>query len=553
MRAVWIGAILIAAQPATAAVEVRGERFHVVGETDAATAVLAASHLEATADRLAGAGFHLRRPDLPVTVLIFSDQQQLPRFQIRSHGRAFAATAEDRHLIAIAWNAPGSPWLALAHEYAHLASDDRTMPTWFREGLAEYLSLQRDSEGAPIAPANAIDALSLKPWLGIGDLLDAQDGSVVHRHELFYAQSWLVVSWLATQPGAVPRRLESRQIFNQLALAGPAAVEVQLRAYAASLASQGPRPEESPRPLPELQARELDEREWQAWQLELLRGMKGNAAAEADLLALESSQPQSPVVQAALGALAIERGRFDEAEDRLRAASDDPAASALTRHRYALLLLRPTRDAPGPRAERAIAHAQRALELVPGKPEFLRTLAQANAVAGYWSRAAEVLLDLQAKQGWDAIAAEDFRELLRRRGQYLRAVDSPRIGPPAPPPAAPSHLGPSAPPALPEFVEAPLAPLRQPHDWPWPPPDTLIYGGRIAGVVCSSGEKRIVMDNPLFRVEFVESPKQPVKLHRPPLKWKTIPCGARGWQVNIAYVPYKRKGAPTGEARAILF
>jgi hypothetical protein len=305
--------------------------------------------------------------------------------------------------------------------------------------------------------------------------------------------------------------------------------------------------------LPELQARELDEREWQAWQLELLRGMKGNAAAEADLLALESSQPQSPVVQAALGALAIERGRFDEAEDRLRAASDDPAASALTRHRYALLLLRPTRDAPGPRAERAIAHAQRALELVPGKPEFLRTLAQANAVAGYWSRAAEVLLDLQAKQGWDAIAAEDFRELLRRRGQYLRAVDSPRIGPPAPPPAAPSHLGPSAPPALPEFVEAPLAPLRQPHDWPWPPPDTLIYGGRIAGVVCSSGEKRIVMDNPLFRVEFVESPKQPVKLHRPPLKWKTIPCGARGWQVNIAYVPYKRKGAPTGEARAILF
>jgi hypothetical protein len=61
------------------------------------------------------------------------------------------------------------------------------------------------------------------------------------------------------------------------------------------------------------------------------------------------------------------------------------------------------------------------------------------------------------------------------------------------------------------------------------------------------------MDNPWFRVEFVESPKQPVKLHRPPLKWKTIPCGARGWQVNIAYIPYRGKGAPTGEARAILF
>jgi hypothetical protein len=95
--------------------------------------------------------------------------------------------------------------------------------------------------------------------------------------------------------------------------------------------------------------------------------------------------------------------------------------------------------------------------------------------------------------------------------------------------------------------------LRQPHDWPWPPPDTLIYAGRIAGVVCSAGQKRIVMDNPWFRIEFVESPKQPAKLHRPPLKWKTLPCGTRGWQVNIAYIPHRGKGGLTGEARAILF
>ena len=542
----------MAAQPAAAAVEVRSERFHVIGETDVATAVLAASQLEAAADRLAGVGFHLRRPDLPVTVLIFANQEQLLRFQARSHARAFAATAEDSHFIAVAWNVPGSPWLALAHEYAHLAADDGTTPPWFREGLAEYLSLLRDTEGAPIAPTNAIDALRSKPWLGIADLLDAQDGSAVHGHELFYAQSWLAVSWLASQPGAIPRRLEPRQIYDQFALGGSAAVEVRLRGYLAGLATQEPQPEESPRSAPELKPRELDAREWQAWQLELLRGIKGNSAAEPELLASESSQPQSPLVQAALGALAIERGRFDEAEDRLQAASVDAGASALTHHRYALMLLRPTGDAPGPRAQTAIVHALRTLELVPDKPEFLRTLAQANIVAGHWSRAAQVLLDLQAKQGWDAIAAEDFQELLRRRGQHLRAVGAPRIMPPAPPSAS-SHGGPSAPPALPAFVEAPLAPLRQPHDWPWPPPDTLIYGGRIAGVDCSSGQKRIIMDNPLFRVEFVESPKQPVKLHRPPLKWKTISCGTRGWQVNIAYIPYRGNGAPTGEARAILF
>ncbi len=553
MRAVWIGAILIAALPAMAAVEVRSKRFHVVGETDATTAVLAASHLEATADRLAGAGFHLRHPDLPVTVLIFSGQQQLLRFQTRSHATAFAATAEDRQFIAVAGDFVGSLWLVLAHEYAHLAADDRSMRPWFREGLAEYLSLQRDSATAPIAPTNAIEALHSKPWLEIGEMLNSQDGSAAHGHELFYAQSWLAVSWLAAQPGVVLRRLEPRQIYDQLALGGPAAVEVVLRAHLASLGAQRAQPKELPRPLPELSAREIDEPEWQAWQLELLRGMKGNAAAETDLLAFASRHPGEPLVQAALGALAIERGRFDEAEDRLRAAADDASASALTRHRYALMLLRPSADAPGPRAEKAIRQEEQALILVPGKPEFLRTLAQANAVAGHWSRAAEVLLDLQAKRGWDAVAAEDFRELLRRRGQYVRAIDAPQIEPPPMLHASSSPIGWDGPPALPKFVEAPPAPLRQPRDWPWPPPDTLIYGGRIAGVVCSAGEKRIVMDNPLFRIEFIESPKEPVKLHRPPLKWKSIPCGARGWQVNIAYVPYNGEGAATGEARAILF
>lgn len=543
----------MAAQPAAAAVELRSARFRVAGEADAATIAQAAAHLEATADRLAALGFHLRRPDLPVTVLIFSAQEQLARFQARAHARAFAATAEDSHFIAIAWNAPGSPWLALAHEYAHLASDDGQMPPWFREGLADYLSLVRDAGTVPVTPTNVIDALRSKPWLGMRDLLDAQDGSAPYSHELFYAQSWLAVSWLASQPGAVPRRLESRQVYDLLALGGSVAAEIQLRAHMARLALEVPVPETLPQLRTDLAPQKLTDDEWQAWQLELLRGMKGNPAAEAELLAFESSRPQSPLIQAALGALAIERGRFDEAEDRLRKASADAEASALTRHRYTLMLLRPTAEAPGPRAQTAIGQARRALEIVPDKPEFLRTLAQANIVAGQWSRAAQVLLDLQSKEGWDTVAAEDFRELLRRRGQHMRAVASPRIGPPAPPAEASSHIGPPVPPALPEFVKTPLAPLRDPHDWPWPPPDTLIYAGRIAGVDCSSGQKRIIMHSPFFRVEFVESRKQPAKLHRPPLKWKTLPCGARGYVVNIAYIPYRGKGKPTGEARAILF
>jgi len=540
VRLAWIVAILMAAQPLAAAVEVRSERFRVIANTDSATAVQAASHLEATADQLAKLGFHLRRPDLPVTVLLYNSQDQLAPFQSRTQTRAFAATAEDSHFIAIAWDALGSPWLALAHEYAHLASDKATMPPWFREGLADHLSLQREAGAAPISSTNSINGLRSKPWLGIRDMLDARDGSTAYDHQLFHAQSWLAVSWLASQPDAIPRRLEFRPIYDQLAIEGSAAVEVQLRVYMARLALEEPVREALPETLRGLKPRDLDEYEWQAWELELLRGMKGNSAAEPELLALESLQPQLPLVQAALGALAIERGRFDEAEDRLRAASADDQASALTHQRYALMLLRPTGEAPAPRAETAIRHGLRALKMAPGTPEFLRTLAQASIVAGHWSRAAQVLLDLQAKQGWDATAREDFRELLRSRGQRLREVDSPRIRPLAPPP-------------VPEFAKARLAPLRQPHDYPWPPPDTQIYSGRIASVNCSSGQKLIVMQNPLFRIEFVELAKQPAKLHRPPLKRKVIPCGTRGWNVSIAYIPYRGRGSLAGEARAILF
>lgn len=528
------------AQPAAAAVEVRSERFRVVAEANVDAAIQAASHLEATADRLARSGLYLRRPDLPVTVLIFAGQEQLARFQDRSHARAFAATAEDSHFIAIAWDAPGSPWLALAHEYAHLASDDGTLPPWFREGLADYLSLGRDNELNAVTATNSIAALRSRPWLGIRDLLDAQDGSAAYGHELFYAQSWLAVSWLASQPDAASPRLEPQRLYDLLALQGSAAVEIQLRAHMARLALQEPQVEALPEPLLGLKTRELDQLVWQAWELELLRGMRGNFAAEAELLQLEANRPQLPQVQAALGALAIERGRFDEAEARLQVASADADASAHTHQRYALMLLRPSAGEPAPRAEAAIAHALQALALVPDKPAFLRTLAQASIVAGHWNRAAQVLLNLQAKQGWEATAGEDFHELLRSRWQRLRAVDAPRIGPLAP------HTAPA-------FAKARLAPLREPHDYAWPPPDTRIFIGRIARVDCSTSQKRIVMEHPLFRVEFVESPKQPAKLHHPPLKWKTIPCDTYGWNVNIAYVPYRGKGALTGEARAILF
>lgn len=529
---------LLLVQLASAAVEVRSERFHVVTDLDNSIALRAASYLEETAARLDNLGFHLKRPELPVSVFIFEREADLVRFRGQSRARAFAATSEDRLFIVLAWNAAGSPWLALAHEYAHLATDDGQLP-WFREGLADFLSLQREPGVPPISPANLITGLISKAWLPFADLLDAQDGSVAQKHELFYAQSWLTVSWLAAQQDAPISQLDPQILLNKLATEGSAAVEFQLRAHAMQLRLQPQILVPAITVRSGLSSKVLSEEDWQAWRLELFRCMFGNMLAEPSLLSFEAAHPQSPLVQAALGALAIERGRYDEAEGYLRIAAEDPHASALTHYRYALMLLRPRPDR-GDRAQMAIRHAQQALRIVPRRPEFLRTLGHAFVAAGEWSQAAQILVHLLSQSEWRETAEGDFAELERSRWQRMHQT------------SAPISLA-TTQRFLPAFAYSEIAALREPHNYPWPPPDTQIMIGKIARVDCSSGEKLIIMQHPLFLIQFIELPKQPAKLHRPPLKWKTIPCGAYGWNVNIAYVPYSNRGPLKGEVRAILF
>ncbi len=258
------------------------------------------------------------------------------------------------------------------------------------------------------------------------------------------------------------------------------------------------------------------------------------------MMELEAERPEGALVQAALGALALERGRLQEAEEHLSKAVRNPRATALTHHRYALMLLNPSDTDPRERAELSADHAARAASLAPSEPQFARTLAHANIAAGKWEEAADALRGLLREPEWSETAARDFAELERNRWQQIWQTSRPVV-------AAASPDTDFA------FSHAPLEPLREPHDYPWPPPDTQIMVGRIDYVDCSSGEKIIRMYHPLFDIRFVEKSNQPAKLHHPPLKWETLPCGTKGWSVNIAYKPYRGRGSLRGEARAILF
>lgn len=531
---------LIFAQLSTAAVEVRSGRFAVIADTGPAFATQVASHLETTADRLAELGFAVSRRELPITVFVFDTTAEFEQYQSNSSGRAFAVTTNDRLIIALDSSAPGDPWIALAHEYGHLVTDDRTLMPWFREGMAEFLALQLPYGNPPISTPAVIAALLSRPWLSSADWLGASDQSADVRHELFYAQSWLAISWLASTQKTPLRQLEPAHLEEQISTYGLDAVLLQLRAHAAQLALEPEVASVTPLIRSDFATRSLSELEHVAWRAELHRSVHGNSASEALLLTLASNEAPPPLVHAGLAALAIERGQLASAEGHLRTAVTDPNATALTRHRYALMLLRPSGDAPDARARLAARHTTQALDQVPEHPEFVRTLAQALVVAGEWDTAVASLSQLRSTPGWAQAASDDFRELVRRRWQRMYQVDAPRI------PVEPWVSDTT-------FAQAPLAPLRPRHDYPWPPPGTSIMAGRIAGVTCSDNQKLIVMKNALFQIHFVEPSNQPAKLHHPPLKWKTIPCGTSGWLVNIAYIPYRGRGALKGEVRAILF
>jgi hypothetical protein len=88
----------------------------------------------------------------------------------------------------------------------------------------------------------------------------------------------------------------------------------------------------------------------------------------------------------------------------------------------------------------------------------------------------------------------------------------------------------------------------------WPPPGASIMAGRIDYVDCRGPEKIIIMHHPLLNFRFRERKGKPAKLfHSPQKNWTEIPCGAKGWNVNIAYYESRNQPDVTGDAVAILF
>jgi hypothetical protein len=292
------------------------------------------------------------------------------------------------------------------------------------------------------------------------------------------------------------------------------------------------------------------------WQAEFHRELNHGEQAQSTLEGLERDYPERPEPSESLGALAMARGQYDVAEEKLRAAIRKGSPKPSTHHRYSLMLLRPlegpagaeTSDATAERAATAISHARLARKANPSEPRYLLGEAQALLVAGLWDSAARLLAMLEAFPGWNEKADVEFAELLRRRQQALRSVAAPDVlgGAGAAHQAAWLDFSPPK-------VSKPNPTARVAARFEWPPAGTVLLYGYISGVECREGEKIVRVKTPRFTVELREAAARPAKLYFPPLKWEKLPCGLRGYEVNVAYRPLPPGGAVRGELVAVVF
>jgi tetratricopeptide (TPR) repeat protein len=540
-----IAALGCLAADASAGARAQTEHFEVVSTLGPEIVGPAAEWLEQTRRRFLDLGLSLRERG-PVTAILTPTIVEMAPYVASHFGRTrgLSLVSPDRNYIVVAWDAPGDPFEALAHEYAHLVDRNPDNPVWFREGLADYLSLLRPAEGGrlqPHDPIERLEALRRGQWLPLEQLLTAQRGSPEFAQPLYYSQAWLTVRWMASRQPDL-QRLDP----DSVASLSSEEAEKLLRAFLDTLRGK-PEAIVPPAAAAHIAVSAAVASETAYWLADLDRFVQPRRAREA-LERLSEQRPNWLPPVASLGALAMAEGRYDDAETLLAQAVRDPDATAATHHHYAQMLLRPVDDDPAIRGEIAAIHAALALEAAPRDPRFLLTHAQALMVARRWETAAGALRALLADPEWRERAEREFAEIGRRRWQAMRAVEAPRIVA-----AAPLALDHSlAPPALAE-VSPPPVQAKAP-DLDWPPPGTMVISGRIDRVDCAGPDKLIILRHPLLRIQFREPKRQPARLFFPPEKsWKSIPCGARGWTINLAYKPSRAGSDVRGDVVAILF
>lgn len=529
--------------------------FRVLGREypglDAEAVASAAGFLEMVREQFLREGLGAaRRADGPLDVLLMPDRLQL-RALLRepppSGVRGVNVRGLDRNLVLVAWHARPGPWVTLTHEYAHQL-EDPDWPLWFREGRAVYLESLTPPQFAAPLEKELLPALERSQWMAWPDLLAVEDRSQAARPEVFEAQSWLLVHWLARRLGRIAD-LGPEVADRFLSALGSAGLDETLQQYASQLRQNARRDTRDPVPADRL-VNPAPASQWEIplFEAEVHRNLHYLTSAESLLSSLVRKFPQVARVQSAYAAVHLARGKQDLAERHYGLALALGDARARTAYRYALLKMRPGGD-PAKRATEAVRFARRARDSMPWEPTHQLALTQARMLQGDWAAAFDDLRQLARFPGWEHRVEREVLEIRRRQGQAFAAYPPPALAAAVPA----SRVEVPTPAELPPWTAPQSATRRSSLGLRWPPAGTWLIHGRIAWIDCTAGTRKIVVHSPFQRVVLRENPDRSPRLINRPFAAKKLPCASRGWVVAVAYRKLAGGGPVDGEAVAIRF
>jgi len=155
------------------------------------------------------AGKKRRHPETP-SARVLGDKGRL-------HPAGIFMPGEARHYVAVRTNIDAdNPYEVVYHEYTHAIMDRnfQGLPVWLGEGLAEYFANSaihdKEVEIGKISPYH-LQVLQSTRLIPVDALMQAGADSPYYNEQnratVFYAESWAIVHYLLTDPGARKRQL----------------------------------------------------------------------------------------------------------------------------------------------------------------------------------------------------------------------------------------------------------------------------------------------------------------------------------------------------------
>jgi tetratricopeptide (TPR) repeat protein len=405
----------------------KDSHFEVASETSAQAAqnvLVSFEQLRAFFEQNCWLGFAFHEPvGHAVRVVVFRSEKEYEEYRLRSTADAYYVT-EGTHDYIVMASSPAKTLSVAAHEYAHyvLHAGGLKLPECLNEGLAEYFSTLRVSDGAYQLGGDLpgrTKALRGTNWLPLVDLFDLTNASSRPDTRayawIFYAESWALADMLATSSQYAGH---FRELLAEFA-AGSSVLPAFRKIYGKSLEevttdlrkwvgkSQSSRFTLSePVEFEAAQAFELSTLQVKSLlaEISLVSGHLEQARIRYQELLREN--PNDPLPQAALGTIAGRQGNREENLNRWREAMRHNSMDADLCYRYALL----AEDA-GSGTPDVQAALERAVELAPDFDEARYRLALIEAQTGESRRAVEQLRAMRVPLGtrrfayWIAMAA----------------------------------------------------------------------------------------------------------------------------------------------------